>query len=150
MIKLLLSLEIKRRKQRPIHLFRDGIEGGEAEVLDADGGVRRAQAAELAAGTDDGQGVLRVTRQEEVKRREIVQHAPQTHHAGQLTVGQVLVDHQQVVAEVEERLVGALRVECAAADVEDDRLRRAAQPIAPRAESPTEVDLLLVGEEACV
>ena len=41
-------------------------------------------------------------------------------------------------------------MECAAADVEDDRLRRAAQAIAPRAESPTEVDLLLVGEEARV
>ena len=76
LVKLLLSLEIKGREQRPIHLFRDRIEGGEAEVLDADGGVRRAQAAELAAGTDDGQGVLRVTRQEEVKRREIVQHTP--------------------------------------------------------------------------
>ena len=55
-----------------------------------------------------GFGIVNLPLKEERKSCQMVEEKAAPHDAVQLLVGQVLVEHQQVVAEVEEGLAGVL------------------------------------------
>lgn len=61
---------------------------------------------ESAACLKDGGEVLGVAFQEELECCEVVEEATHTHDAVEFPVRQILVEHQEVVTEIEERLAG--------------------------------------------
>ena len=66
----------------------------------------------------------------------------------QLAVGQTLVEHGQVVAEIQEGLHGVAFRQRASADVIDVAVRHTTNSAATNAQPPAKVYLLIVGKEA--
>ena len=81
------------------------------------------------------------------KGGEDVEEEAAEQHAVQAGCGEVLVDHQEVVPEVEEDLPWALCREAGTTDVVDDRGGGEGDAMPASIESPAQVDLLLMGEE---
>lgn len=81
---------------------------------------------------------------------EIVEEPPPPHNAVQIAVGQVLVEHREVVAEVEEGLHRVRLRQCAATHMVDFTLREAEDALSHPVKTPAEVYLLVVGKEPSV
>ena len=72
------------------------------------GGVVATHASEVAVGAQDGVGVLEVECSHEFGPCKGVEQAAEKQFASAVAVGQVLVEHEQIVAEVEIGLAGIL------------------------------------------
>ena len=106
--------------------------------------------AEFTMGTDNRP---RVTEMEFSKSHAEGQRIHQAAHQQQalaLVVRQVLVQQQQVVAEVEKGLPGVTISQAAATQMKDVAGRQHHQVIARQANAPTQVNLLHVGKEILV
>lgn len=79
---------------------------GGSQVVGTNGSVFATEMTELATGAKDSAEIATLTFSEERECRNDVQKGSDTEHGTQFIVGQVLVEHQEVVAEIEERLAG--------------------------------------------
>ena len=96
----------------------------------------------------DGGEILGVALEEELEGGEIVEEATGAHHTLEFCIGQVLVEHKEVVAEVEEGLARIALIEGGTSEVVCLALADADNALAHRAESPAKVNLFHVGKEA--
>ena len=80
----------------------------------------------------------------------VIEQPAHVHHGAELFVGQVFVEHRQVVAEVEEGLHRVALRQRAAADMVHLTFGDAHHASSSLSQSPTEVNLLVVGKEAGV
>ncbi len=117
------------------------------------GGVLGVVAPHLAVvdvGLDDGLGITAMQFGKGHEDGQGVVQAPDEEHALALAGRQVLVEQQQVVAEVEVGLAGVALRQAGSAQVVDARLRHEADVAAQQVDAPTQVNLLHVGEEVLV
>ena len=88
--------------------------------------------------------------QEGLEGGDIVQPPTHTHHMAQFSIGQVLVKHGKIVAEIEESLPGIALWQGAASHVVDQTLGQAIKLSATGAKSPAEVYFLVMGKKASI
>ena len=100
--------------------------GSGAEVRLSRGEEGGLHPAEVAARAEHGEEVLGLSLEEEDEGGDDVEHAPGEEHAPQLGVGEVLIEHEEVVAEVEVRLAGAAGGQRGSSDVGQSILSRTA------------------------
>ena len=91
------------------------------QILFSDGCVFMFPLSEYVSRTDDGPCILRVTGKDEPDGCQIVEHESPTHDPPQVLIGEVLINHQQVVAEVQERFVRTLYMQRTSAYVINNR-----------------------------
>ena len=121
-----------------------------AEVLFTGGSELALQLAELATGTEDGLGAAPLSLHEEHGGGYIVEQATHEEYATQVALGEVLIEHQQVVAEVEEGLARMPGIEGGATHMMHHACCHTAHLVATTAEAPAEVYLFHVGKETAV
>ena len=104
-----------------------------------------------SASLDNGFEIGHVAVEDErLERSQIIEETTHAHDVGELVVGQILVEHGEVVAEVEEGFHGVALGQCAASHMIHSALRHTHNGTTQEAEPPTEVDLLVMGKEATV
>jgi hypothetical protein len=89
----------------------------------------------------------RAKAQEIDERGESVEEDPPEEDMIEPRGWEVLVEHEEVVAEVQEDLPWTLGRECSSSDMIDDGARGMKDTIASGIQTPREVDLLLVSKE---
>ena len=85
-----------------------------------------------------------------LKSSHIIQYEPSEHDSTQPGLREILVDHEQIVTEIEVGLAWIVIGKCASTEVIDGTLRHACQLVTPHVQSPAEVDLLHVSKELIV
>ena len=88
--------------------------------------------------------------EESLEGCEIIEEPSHPHHLLQLIVGQILIEHCQIVAEIEECLLRIRLWQGSAAEMIDLAFGETIYTFAHLMESPAEVNLLVVGEETPV
>ena len=102
-------------------------------------------------GLVDSLEIAQVTFQNQrLPRGQIIQEPAPAHHVVQFLVGQTLVEHRQVVAEVQERLHRIRLRQRAATHMIDVAFGQTVELAATNAQTPAEVYLLVVGKESAV
>ena len=120
-----LSSQVKTQQERLFRHLGDGGDKRLRQIFFSDGDVFAFPLSEYVARADDSPRVLRMTGKDELDGRQIVEDKPLTHDPTQRWVGEVFINHQQVVTEIQERFVRTLYMERPAAYVINHRLRRA-------------------------
>ncbi len=145
--KRFLSFYIVLPKQGELDTFRDALVF--AELLNV-ATVFLEVGEEVVEGTaclEDGGEILGVALEEELEGSEVVKEAASTHHTLEFCVGKIFVEHEEVVAEVEEGLARIALIEGGSSEVVRLTLADADNALAHRAESPAKVYLFHVGKE---
>lgn len=114
-----------------------GVDGGEAEVLAAVLLEVGTHAVEVSPTLPNGFERAQVALQQEEDAGQGIEPAAAPHHALQLALRKVLVEQQEIVAEVEVRLAGILLGQRASTYVIDNAFGHAHDAAATSSQSPT-------------
>ena len=128
------------------HIHRDSF----AEILFARSTKIALELAILAASTENGLGTTPLALEQEHCGCHIVEQGSHEKHAAELPGGKVLVEHEEVVAEVQEGLARMAGIQGGTTNVVDDTGGYTAHLMSATAESPAEIDLLHVCKEATI
>ena len=90
------------------HLFRNGFVRSFPQILGTGGGKIGTDTLELLSGLNHGTGILAIALEQENKSSQPVQRTTDKKHLLQFLLRKILIEHQKVVAEIQESLARIL------------------------------------------